>query len=66
MTLNALSKIMANKGWWTIPDLRKALKERKLYAMETTISARLRDFRKKGFTVDKRRAGKLYEYRLMK
>lgn len=67
-----LEKVMANRSWFTIPELQKIIRMRlKKHAMETTISARIRDLRKEeygGYNIDRRiREGtKLYEYRMTK
>lgn len=54
--------------WWTIPELQRKLKG---YAMETTISARIRDLRKPRFDhyeVQRRlrKGTRLHEYRLVR
>jgi hypothetical protein len=62
--------LMADGYWHTVPELQKELKRRfgQLYS-ETSISARLRAMRKRGFTVthERTRAGSnLYQYRAFK
>jgi len=63
--------IMLSGRWWTIPQLQKELKRRTgEYAMETTISARIRDLRKSeygGYQVERRCAkdNKLHQYRVV-
>ncbi len=65
-----VESILADGYWHTIPSLQKELRRRfgVLYA-ETSISARLRAMRKRGFTVthERTRAGSnLYQYRAVK
>jgi hypothetical protein len=62
--------LMSDGYWHTVPELQKALKSKygQLYS-ETSISARLRDMRKRGYTVsrERTRAGSnLYQYRAVK
>jgi hypothetical protein len=64
--LQQIEKIMLKGKWVTIPSLQKRIKT---YAMETTISARIRDLRKPKYgshTVQRRlkKGTKLYEYRV--
>lgn len=62
--LNQIKPILKRR-WMTIPGIQACIDT---YAMETTISARIRDLRKAPFnyTVERRRAknSKLYEYRI--
>ncbi len=61
--LDQIKKIMEKGKWITIPALQKRLTD---YAMETTISARIRDLRKLGHKVERRsKVGRLYEYRMV-
>lgn len=59
--------IMGDGIWRTLPMIAAELKRRyRTRAMETAISARVRDMRRKGFTVEHRRTrpgSNLYEYR---
>jgi len=62
--------LMADGYWHTIPELQKELRRRhgQLYS-ETSISARIRAMRKRGYTVthERTRAGSnLYQYRARK
>lgn len=61
--------LMSDGDWHTLPELRAASSARfGATDMETAISARLRDFRKERFgeyTVDTRRDGGLWYYRLV-
>jgi hypothetical protein len=62
--------IMAGGFWYTLPAIQKELKRRfgQLYS-ETSISARLRVMRKRGFTVNSERThatSNLYQYRATK
>ena len=61
---------MSDGYWHTVPELQRTLKSKygQLYS-ETSISARLRAMRKRGYTVksERTRAGSnLYQYRAMK
>jgi hypothetical protein len=63
-------ELMKDGGWWTLVDLEKELHARGQHYMITSISSRVRDFRKKqfgGFTVERRAiAGRLFEYRIVR
>jgi len=64
--LEAVKNLMADRVWRTLPDIQSAIP---LEASTQSISARLRDLRKKkfgNFLVEKRSTGSegLYEYRL--
>lgn len=62
--------IMADSSWHTVPELQKVIKQRfgQLYS-ETSISARLRGMRRRGYTVERTRAragSALYMYRAVR
>jgi hypothetical protein len=65
-----IESLMSDGYWHTIPELQRTLKSKygQLYS-ETSISARLRAMRKRGYTVstERTRAGSnLYQYRAVK
>ena len=65
-----VESLMADKFWHTLPELQKLLKQKfgQFYS-ETSISARIRAMRKRGYTVkhERTRAGSnLYQYRAVK
>ena len=53
--------------WWTLAGLVNELNCRKLWASEAGVSARLRDLRKDGYTVERERVrpgSSQYQYRI--
>jgi hypothetical protein len=44
--VKVLYEIMATGGWYTLPELRHELQRRGRVALDTSVSARLRDLRK--------------------
>ena len=62
--------VMSDGQWRTFAMIQDALWQRYgVFASEAGISARLRDLRKRGYTVDSRpvaKGRKLYEYRVTK
>lgn len=59
--------IMADGNWRTLPQIATELKRRfKVCAMETAVSARVRELRKRGYTVEcqpTKPGSSLYQYR---
>lgn len=68
--LERIKRLMSDNQWRTLTEIQKAI-QLDQYVSETSISARLRDLRKKkfgGYTLDSRRRGEasrgLFEYRV--
>ena len=58
-----IEEIMLDGGWHTIPEIKAKVGA----VMETTVSARIRDLRKRGMAVDRREISRgLWAYRVCK
>jgi len=65
----AVKKILDTGFWYTLPGLRAGCSVYGVPASEAGISARIRDLRKPkygGHTIERRKNGSLWEYRLVR
>lgn len=61
--LERVRKVVSNEKWITLPELTRLAAP----GSEAAISARLRDLRREGYTVDRERlSGGLFRYRVYK
>lgn len=68
-TREELLKLLKLGRWLTIPVIQSYLNRQGIYLMETTVSTRLRDFRKPEFgghdlPARRKKGSKLWEYKL--